>query len=115
MRSLLALTLLFAAGCDRVFVPPDDPPHDDFEEGYGHARGKELPFLCRDPETGGRVTCPDTGRPEPAFLSCDAAGCHGSMTYSGEWPEERHLHGGDGPSCYTCHNREWSERMEVTP
>ncbi len=112
----LAVTLLLGlfgavVGCaSGTFDPPADPPHNDFEDGYAHASGKETPFLCRDPDGGNRVTCPDT-RPEPRNVSCDAAGCHGDTEYALVVdPDGRHLYGSDGPSCWTCHDREWSDQ-----
>lgn len=91
---------------------PDDPPHTDREEGYFHASGKSRPYLCRD-ETGAQVTCPTDGfRPEPRQLSCDAVGCHGGNDFTGALTDdERHLLGSDGPTCFTCHGREWSNTM----
>ena len=111
--SALAAALALVACAQPDFGPPDDPPHNRYEDGVAHARGMETPFLCRD-ETG-LVTCPSDGRPMPQFLSCDAAGCHGGTTYSTlDTPDTRHLHGSDGPSCWTCHDREWSTRMELS-
>ncbi len=112
---LTALLVLSSTGCDdRVFDPPADPPHKVYQEGYGHAKGYERPFLCRD-DAGSQITCPTAGvRPEPAQLSCDAEGCHGVATYdSGMFPEDRDLFGSDGPGCYACHGREWSNTMEA--
>lgn len=96
------------AGAD----PPAEPVHDDYEEGYAHARGKETPYLCLDPATGAREACL-TDRPAAANLSCDAAGCHGDFSFDpGQLDADRHLLGSDGPSCWTCHDQEWSERKE---
>lgn len=95
----------------RDFDPPTEPAHDRSEDGFLHARGYERPYLCSDPLTGDRVACP-IGRPETVDLSCDAAGCHGDNDYSQPADVGRSLHGSDGPSCWTCHDREWSERTE---
>ena len=118
IHAALCAAALLLAGCDEgggagtSSGPPDEPVHDSYQDGYAHARGKSSPFLCRDPDTDALVTCPDT-RPEPAWLSCDAAGCHGDFDYSPTTdPADRALHGADGPSCYTCHGRTWSEVKE---
>ncbi len=93
------------------FDPPSEPPHDDREEGYAHASGKSNPFLCKDSQ-GNYETCPTDGnRPSARQLSCDASGCHGDNDF--QQGADRHLLGSDGPSCFTCHNREWNTR--VTP
>lgn len=95
------------------FDPPSAPAHDRYEDGYAHAAGKDVPFLCLDPSTGRRAACPDVWPDDPRQLSCDAAGCHGDHTYEpGLDPDGRHLLGSDGPSCNTCHGREWSGRKE---
>ena len=110
----VSLWVLLAGCATTTFEPPADPPHDDREEGYAHARGKDNPYLCRDPETGGRITCPDE-RPATADLSCDAAGCHGDFDFGETFQiasDLRHLLGSDGPSCWTCHDREWSKQKE---
>lgn len=120
LRSLLLLALVACRGKDELYDPPAEPPHDDLEsdwvEGLGqvdaaHARGKSTPFLCHDPETGAEVECPRE-RPADRALSCDAAGCHGDFTFI-EGPDDpaRHVDGADGPSCFTCHGREWSTRV----
>jgi hypothetical protein len=120
----MLLLLLLALGCapETDFGPPDDPPHDETESewipGLGavsasHASLMETPFLCRD-DSGRRVACPTDGRPPDAQLSCDAAGCHGDTEFDGSTaPGDRHLEGSDGPSCWMCHDKEWSDR--VTP
>jgi len=94
---------------DVTFDPPAVPAHDDSEDGYLHARGKSSPYLCKD-ERGGTVSCPTDGRPVDERLSCDAAGCHGDAEYLAV-DEARHLLGSDGPSCFTCHDKEWSDRL----
>lgn len=112
LTAWLSLFGLLVSCASTAFDPPAEPPHTDFEEGYAHASGKDTPFLCRDPESGDRVTCPDT-RPEPRDVSCDAAGCHGDLDYGAAIdPDARHLFGSDGPSCWTCHDREWSTTKE---
>ena len=105
-----SLALLVAVACaEGAYDPPSLPPHDDAEEGYMHARGKERPFLCHDVASGAPVACPDDIRPEPLGLSCDAAGCHGNYGFSPtEAQDQRRLNGSDGPGCYTCHDQEWS-------
>ncbi|MCB9745978.1 MAG: hypothetical protein H6740_25610 [Alphaproteobacteria bacterium] len=114
-RAILASLGLGLCACAQPdFGPPDEPPHNRYEDGVAHARGMETPFLCRSAD-GALMTCPTNGRPAPQQLSCDAAGCHGGASYSAlDAPDTRHLHGSDGPSCWTCHNQEWSTRMEVT-
>lgn len=108
----IGLLLGVMSACESDFEPPAIPVHNDREDGYLHARDKDLPFLCTDPTTGQRVACP-IGRPAVENLSCDAVGCHGDNDYSEVLPaDERALHGSDGPSCYTCHNREWSARVQ---
>lgn len=100
------------AGYGNSFDPPSLPAHDDSEDGFMHAAGKSSPFLCRD-DSGREEACPDDVWPAPQNLSCDASGCHGTYEYSPEQPwADRDLEGSDGPSCYTCHGREWSERMD---
>lgn len=94
------------------FDPPAEPAHDDWEDGYAHASGKSTPFLCRDPDSGDRVTCPQDW-PEDRNLSCDAAGCHGGFEYDTDpQSDSRDLLGGAGPSCYSCHGKEWSSRKD---
>lgn len=90
------------------FDPPAVPAHTDSEDGFLHARGKSTPFLCKS-SSGATVTCPTDRRPADEQLSCDAAGCHGDTEYFAN--ESRHLLGSDGPSCYTCHDQEWSDRV----
>lgn len=119
-RTLLA-PLLFSMGCmDKLaFDPPSEPPHNivesDWVDGEGqvsaaHASGMSTPYLCHDPGGGRMVTCPDEPV-APPYASCDAAGCHGGFTYTeGADNPDRHLDGSDGPSCWTCHDREWSTR-----
>ena len=111
----LTLLLSLSTGCDdRVFDPPAEPRHNIYQEGYGHAKGYNRPYLCRD-EADNLVTCPTDGqRPAPDKVSCDAAGCHGIMQFdSGLAFEDRDLYGSDGPGCFTCHGREWSNTMVV--
>jgi|GEM_PF-2421988 len=116
---LFGLVLMTTAcGAKSAYDPPAEPPHNDVEEDWveglgqvssAHASGKSTPYLCRDPD-GGWMTCPDTPV-EPRYASCDAAGCHGGFTFvEGADDPDRHLDGSDGPSCWTCHDREWSTR-----
>jgi hypothetical protein len=98
------LALWLACAPVMEFDPPSDPPHNVREDGYRHARGHENPFLC------GGQTCPEDGSwPTEQNMSCDGYGCHGGNAYDGV-AEERHLRGSDGPSCWTCHDQEWSSR-----
>ncbi|MFT6143029.1 MAG: hypothetical protein ACJAZO_005316 [Myxococcota bacterium] len=106
----VGLTVLVACQ-SRSFDPPLEPVHDQREEGFLHARGYEEPFLCLDPVSGNEVACP-MGRPDRVDLSCDAAGCHGNNDYTQPASVDRALHGSDGPSCWTCHDQEWSGRTE---
>lgn len=109
---LVVLGVMALVACRaRDFDPPDEPVHDVSEDGFLHARGQDLPFLCVDPATGDAGPCP-IGRPEPVNLSCDAAGCHGDNDYTEPPDAERALHGSDGPSCWTCHDQEWSRRTQ---
>ncbi len=109
IRSVCAVLLL--AACQPAFDPPSTPVHDRSEDGFMHARGHETPFLCFNPVSFEREACPSF-RPERENLSCDAAGCHGDNDYV-EGPHiARSLNGSDGPSCWTCHNQEWSGRVE---
>lgn len=120
MRTAL-FVLVMGCAPETDFDPPADPPHDETESewipGLGnvsasHASLMESPYLCRDPATGDRAACPTDGRPEPQNLSCDAAGCHGDTTFDGTTADEdRHLDGSDGPSCWLCHDKEWSDRV----
>jgi hypothetical protein len=106
---VVGLWFLLACGPEPIiFDPPDVPAHDDEEDGYDHASGKGRPFLCHDPVNGDYVTCPTDGRPPPQSLSCDAAGCHGDTDYV-DPSVERHVEGGEAPSCTTCHGQEWSD------
>jgi len=109
--TVTALFLTLLACQSREFEPPTTPAHTIEEDGFLHARGFERPFLCRDPVTGDRGPCP-IGRPARGNLSCDAAGCHGDNNYDEPPDVERSLHGSDGPSCWTCHDQEWSGRVE---
>lgn len=98
--------LLAACAAPMDFDPPQS--HTVRQEGSLHARGYEQPLLC------GGQTCPeDGGWPAESELSCDAYGCHGGNTYDGQLSgvtPTRHLRGSDGPSCWTCHDQEWSGR-----
>ncbi|MBX2802221.1 MAG: hypothetical protein KTR31_31355 [Myxococcales bacterium] len=96
--------------------PPEQPAHDEDEDGARHARGYEVPYLCGDPSGGGFAACPDDVRPEPNDLSCDASGCHGGYDFDpGTAVAERHLRGSEGPSCWACHlQREWSTQTTGT-
>ncbi|MCB9692043.1 MAG: hypothetical protein H6736_09535 [Alphaproteobacteria bacterium] len=119
MRSWTILGLLGLVACEvenegggrgRLrFDPPAEPAHEVSQEGFLHARGYETPFLCPQPG-GGYGACPEDGVwPEARFLSCDASGCHGDFDFGlSADPAPRHLRGGDGPSCTTCHDRVWS-------
>ncbi|MFT5683598.1 MAG: hypothetical protein ACI8RZ_004530 [Myxococcota bacterium] len=117
----MLLMMLACASYD--FDPPDTPRHSEqesetdfngapiFKSGR-HADLMDDPYLCKDPSTGNAVACPDT-RPADENLSCDASGCHGDFDYSSGFDRStRHLRGSDGPSCYSCHNQEWSGRQE---
>lgn len=106
---LLSLLLFACAPLDAD--TPEDVPHTISEDGYKHARGMDKPFLCLNAD-GGRGACPDVWPSDPLRLSCDAAGCHGDHEYDPSLPRGRHLEGSDGPSCWTCHDREWNERKE---
>lgn len=119
MTRWCSVALLLVAGCELEegrgvrgsFDPPDNPPHDQIEDGFRHARGYEVPFLCKDPTRPGYSACPDDIRPLRENLSCDASGCHGDYSFTPSEPtEQRHLLGADGPSCWTCHDREWSDQ-----
>lgn len=107
---LLLLGALTA--CMPTFDPPAEPNHDfEVEDGARHPRGLEEPFLCRS-DSGAPVACDQLERPVNSQLSCDAAGCHGGFTFDGDYTNpDRHLHGSDGPSCWTCHDQEWSNRV----
>lgn len=114
-RLLLLVPLL--TSCVPEFDPPSDPPHtEEDDEGAGHARGLEEPFLCWDTQTGAPVDCETIDRPANRGLSCDASGCHGGYDFTAPaGTQERHLRGSDGPACSFCHEgeREWS--LRVTP
>ncbi len=114
------MILILLACPSYEFDPPDTPRHNDNESEASldgapimksgrHAELKDYPFLCTDPSTGKTVGCPTTGRPADENLSCDASGCHGDYDYSPDFDvSKRHIRGSDGPSCYSCHAREWS-------
>jgi hypothetical protein len=96
------------SSCGWSFTPPEHPPHDVEEGGVMHARRLETPFLCGSaarPERG--EACPPA-RPPDDRASCDASGCHGTFDF-GDPAQRRDLIGSDGPSCYTCHGREWED------
>lgn len=90
---------------------------DDLGVGAFHAQGQETPSLCRDPDALDAVFQPcdavaatlgaDFG---PANYSCDSAGCHGGRPPGTALTGTLELHGGEGPSCWTCHDNEWDER-----
>lgn len=76
--------------------------------GYLHARSLEdmQPFFCL--VDGVQAPCPTGERPANGDLSCDAAGCHGDYDYQADTPvDSRQLHGGEAPSCFACHERNW--------
>ena len=118
----MMLMMLACASYD--FDPPEHPRHYRSESeasldggaplmksGF-HAALMDTPYLCMDPITEQQTACPDE-RPADAHLSCDASGCHGDFDYSpGADRSARHLRGSDGPSCYSCHEKEWSSRQE---
>jgi hypothetical protein len=110
VRSTLALLLVLGSACGWSFTPPEHPPHDKEEGGALHARRLETPFLCGRADRPDRAeACPDV-RPPDDRVSCDAVGCHGTFDFSGDpAAAERDLIGSDGPSCYTCHGREWKD------
>ena len=117
------MIVLMLACASYDFDPPEFPAHNETEsepslEGAPifksgrHAELMEDPYLCLDPGNGNPVACPDE-RPADENLSCDASGCHGDFDYSPDYDRsKRHLRGSDGPSCYSCHEREWSNRQE---
>lgn len=117
LAPLLCVAALSACAPPLELDTPDEPAHTDVESDWvaglgqvdaAHARGKDLPFLCSD-DSGSVVTCPTT-RPANRNLSCDAAGCHGDTEFGVTPDEDRHLDGSDGPSCWLCHDQEWSTR-----
>lgn len=117
------MVLILLACASYEFDPPDSPRHykNESEAEFNraplmksgqHAELMDVPFLCMDPTTGNAVVCPTT-RPADENLSCDASGCHGDFDYSADADRStRHLRGSDGPSCYSCHDKEWSSRQE---
>jgi hypothetical protein len=97
---------------------PPDRPHDILEQDDGvsgwHARGYNNPYLCLS-MSGGSETCPDDVFPAVSQLSCDSAGCHGSYDYDPATSQaSRALTGSAGPSCFTCHDKEWSDKKTGT-
>lgn len=113
IRSLVLVTVIGQPACDEgPYGPPPVPIHDVLQEGHLHARGHELPFLCLSEDLSQRQACPPS-MPDPVRRSCDSAGCHGSFDYSAATsPDSRRLSGDAAPSCWDCHDREWSERKE---
>ena len=115
MRPLLLLMLPLVAcegegGLAGPYGPPPVPVHDVLEEGHLHARGHETPYLCLSLDGRRREACPEAP-PPLAFRSCDSSGCHGTFTY--DTPDDlRALDGDEAPSCWPCHDREWSRRKE---
>jgi len=109
--SRIALVALLLSACGTTNAP-SVPAHDIFISGDAHAAGLGTPYLCANPTTGAFEQCP-IGRPDPANLSCDAAGCHGGNDYAAQYTAaERDLSGSDGPSCDHCHGQRWSERVQ---
>ena len=111
VRAHLLLLCLCCFGCGQwEFSPPEHPPHDEEEDGALHARRYETPFLCGRPDRPDRgEVCPPV-RPPDDLVSCDAAGCHGTFDFTEDAARAaRDLIGSDGPSCYTCHGREWED------
>lgn len=108
IRDLAAATMVHLACCGGLtFQPPTDPPHDNSEDGALHPARNESPFLCGTGERA--MTCPPD-RPAAAQLPCDASGCHGGYDFAASPPGfVRHLFGGEGPSCYSCHDDEWND------
>jgi hypothetical protein len=93
------------------FLPRVEATADGF-----HAQGLEVPLLCRD--TSGEETafgpCDDVATTlgadfGPANYSCDTAGCHGGREPGSGEVSTSALHGGEGPSCWTCHVNNWDE------
>lgn len=117
------MLLSLASSCSAAsFDPPKLPSHERDEDGYQHALGLDYPFLCPDPvnplfgvecEVRPRSATVSVGTGDfgDAFLSCDAIGCHGGYDYRspGGATPDRHLYGSEGPSCFTCHDREWKK------
>lgn len=114
MRALLLLVLLGSCGKPQ-FEPPEHPPHTEREDGVMHAVRMETPFLCgtaNEPNAERGAICPTgssstVARLDDDRLSCDAVGCHGGFDFTDRTSGNRDLYGSDGPSCYTCHGREW--------
>lgn len=108
--TIAALSLTWL-GCNAPsFDPPEHPNHHIEEGGALHADGHERPFLCGDgSDPSNRVECPP-GRPTDDHASCDSAGCHGGYRYKNTPADfTRELFGSDGPSCFSCHGKEWDE------
>lgn len=111
---LLSLCLLMTPACgEGPYGPPPVPLHDVMEEGHLHARGHDTPYLCVSADFRVRESCP-TGVELPLDRrSCDSAGCHGTHeTTQSSARAPRDLGGDEGPSCWSCHDREWSDRKE---
>lgn len=129
-----AATACAATACaPTTFTPPEWPKHDQEQDDFLHALGRDFPFLC--PEPGSDPARPQFGTEcavrqrsaagstaagvaaaaaddADAFLSCDAIGCHGEYDYRapGGAVVGRHVLGSEGPSCYACHERKWNKQ-----
>lgn len=85
-----------------------------------HGVRLETPFLCgtaAEPDDEEGAVCPTSttsegARPDDDRLSCDAVGCHGGFDFTERTWANRDLYGSDGPSCYTCHGREWKHEVD---
>lgn len=114
MRIVPLLLAMTACGSTFDNVPANIQHVHEDDDGYMHARSLEnmLPYFCMEGTGVNRrqVPCPTDVRPDQRDLSCDASGCHGNYTYTPDFPaSDRHLDGASGPSCFTCHDREWDD------
>ncbi|TNE90449.1 MAG: hypothetical protein EP330_08110 [Deltaproteobacteria bacterium] len=122
MRAILAALTLVGCVSSPFDVSAVQRSHPNYQqEDFGisafHAQGQDQPFMCRYVVGGGARYEPcnvvrDTVGAEfgPANYSCDTAGCHGSRLPGTALAAGTtgSLHGGEGPSCWTCHDNEWS-------
>ncbi len=116
------LVVLASCADDPDFSAPSSPPHTEIRGGAGHAIRDSYPFLCGLFATSTvaedfflAVPCPEDGvRPLDIDLSCDALGCHGNTEYDRPRDVGRSARGGQAPSCFTCHGKNWNEAVDQT-
>lgn len=127
---LMALAIVAPAA---LAAPPADPPHDDFKDGFGHARDKKKPFTshctdCHAPDLRGGwgPSCyqchgekwdkNDVSNLAPPLdhtilkggFALHKPGFGTPLANGCTLCHGSNLNNGFAPSCYSCHTRIWA-------